>query len=264
MDQLQLDEELGKGNYGTVKKVLHKPTKVAMAMKVCTTPLTPRSLLTYLSQEIRLELDDAKLNGIIMELDILHRAVAPEIVEFYGAFFIESFVPFRARVRAYAHQSHLQVRVLLHGVHGCGLFGQAPRRGRPRGCSWAHHGEHGARPQISQGRPPDYPSRYVCSGARCPLVLLISVADVKPTNVLVNRKGHVKLCDFGVSGQLEKSLAKTNIGCQSYMAVSVLGVYLRAMTYNRVTISPNVFGASRKTTSALIRYRRTSGRLVFR
>ena len=34
MDQLQLDEELGKGNYGTVKKVLHKPTNVAMAMKV--------------------------------------------------------------------------------------------------------------------------------------------------------------------------------------------------------------------------------------
>ena len=35
-------------------------------------------------QEIRLELDDAKLSGILMELDILHRAVAPEIVEFYG------------------------------------------------------------------------------------------------------------------------------------------------------------------------------------
>ena len=75
MEQLQLDEELGKGNYGTVKKVLHRPTNVAMAMK-----------------EIRLELDEAKLNGIIMELDILHRAVHPEIVEFYGAFFIESCV----------------------------------------------------------------------------------------------------------------------------------------------------------------------------
>lgn len=36
----------------------------------------------------------------------------------------------------------------------------------------------------------------------------------------MNRRGQVKLCDFGVSGQLEKSLAKTNIGCQSYMAVS--------------------------------------------
>ena len=34
MGQFRLDEELGKGNYGTVKKVLHKPTNVAMAMKV--------------------------------------------------------------------------------------------------------------------------------------------------------------------------------------------------------------------------------------
>lgn len=43
-------------------------------------------------QEIRLELDDSKLKGIITELDILHRATGPEIVEFYGAFFIESCV----------------------------------------------------------------------------------------------------------------------------------------------------------------------------
>ena len=34
MGQFELNEELGIGNYGTVKKVLHKPTKVAMAMKV--------------------------------------------------------------------------------------------------------------------------------------------------------------------------------------------------------------------------------------
>ena len=43
-------------------------------------------------QEIRLELDNTKLNAIIMELDILHRAVHDSIVEFYGAFFIESCV----------------------------------------------------------------------------------------------------------------------------------------------------------------------------
>lgn len=42
--------------------------------------------------------------------------------------------------------------------------------------------------------------------------------DVKPTNILVNSNGKVKLCDFGVSGNLVASLAKTNIGCQSYMA----------------------------------------------
>jgi mitogen-activated protein kinase kinase len=34
MDQLQLGEELGNGAYGTVKRVLHRPTNVAMAMKV--------------------------------------------------------------------------------------------------------------------------------------------------------------------------------------------------------------------------------------
>ncbi|KAJ5676723.1 MAP kinase kinase PBS2 [Penicillium maclennaniae] len=42
--------------------------------------------------------------------------------------------------------------------------------------------------------------------------------DVKPTNILVNTKGQVKICDFGVSGNLVASIAKTNIGCQSYMA----------------------------------------------
>lgn len=75
MEDLELSDELGKGNYGTVRKVRHTRTKVDMAMK-----------------EIRLELDESKLNAIIMELDILHRAVAPQIVEFYGAFFIESCV----------------------------------------------------------------------------------------------------------------------------------------------------------------------------
>jgi hypothetical protein len=34
MNQFELEDELGKGNYGTVRKVIHKPTKVAMAMKV--------------------------------------------------------------------------------------------------------------------------------------------------------------------------------------------------------------------------------------
>ncbi|KAI5297970.1 hypothetical protein KEM55_003998 [Ascosphaera atra] len=42
--------------------------------------------------------------------------------------------------------------------------------------------------------------------------------DVKPTNILVNTRGQIKICDFGVSGNLVASIAKTNIGCQSYMA----------------------------------------------
>jgi len=165
MSEFTLDEELGRGNYGTVRKVWHKPTKVAMAMK-----------------EIRLELDDSKLAGIIMELDILHRACAPEIVDFYGAFFIETCV--------YYCMEYMDAGS-LDSLVGYGMREDVLARitgAMVRGLRFLKD------------------------------ELQIIHRDVKPTNVLISKKGVVKLCDFGVSGQLERSLAKTNIGCQSYMA----------------------------------------------
>jgi len=42
--------------------------------------------------------------------------------------------------------------------------------------------------------------------------------DVKPSNILVNSAGEVKICDFGVSGSLEESLLMTFVGTRSYMA----------------------------------------------
>ncbi|CAB3410296.1 unnamed protein product [Caenorhabditis bovis] len=43
--------------------------------------------------------------------------------------------------------------------------------------------------------------------------------DVKPSNILVNKNGDVKLCDFGICGQLEDSVVKTHdAGCQPYLA----------------------------------------------
>jgi len=43
--------------------------------------------------------------------------------------------------------------------------------------------------------------------------------DVKPSNILISSSGKVKMCDFGISGYLVDSVAKTiDAGCKPYMA----------------------------------------------
>ncbi|EPY52641.1 STE/STE7 protein kinase Pek1 [Schizosaccharomyces cryophilus OY26] len=42
--------------------------------------------------------------------------------------------------------------------------------------------------------------------------------DIKPSNILLTMNGQVKLCDFGVSGELVNSLAGTFTGTSYYMA----------------------------------------------
>ena len=173
-----------------------------------------------------------------MELDVLHRAVAPEIVEFYGAFFIESCVYYCMEYMDAGSLDKLQSagvpEDVLARIAACMVRGLKFLKDD---LNIIHRGI------FFLSLPPLF--------AHFPL-------DVKPTNVLLNKKGEVKLCDFGISGELDKSLAKTNIGCQSYMAVSTIPSPL-LIPHLIFSTSPNVSKVNHKITSAHTLFPRTYG-----
>ncbi|KAA8651473.1 hypothetical protein EYZ11_006346 [Aspergillus tanneri] len=198
LDEVDRLDELGKGNYGTVYKVRHSRPhmrKPGMGLRgIVSRPLGPEdtsdsqipkdnlSGVIMAMKEIRLELDEGKFAQIIMELEILHRCVSPFIIDFYGAFFQEG-----------------AVYICVEYMDG------------------------GSIDKLYKSGVPESILRKVTLSTVMGLKSLkddhnIIHRDVKPTNILVNTRGQIKICDFGVSGNLVASIAKTNIGCQSYMA----------------------------------------------
>ncbi|XP_026287023.1 dual specificity mitogen-activated protein kinase kinase dSOR1 isoform X1 [Frankliniella occidentalis] len=133
---------------------------------------------------IHLEVKPAIKKQIIRELKVLHQCNFPHIVGFYGAFYSDG-----------------EISICMEYMDGGSLDLILKKAGRI--------------PEPILGTI----TLAVLKG----LSYLrdkhaIMHRDVKPSNILVNSAGEIKICDFGVSGQLIDSMANSFVGTRSYMA----------------------------------------------
>uniref|UniRef100_A0ABI0NRQ5 Dual specificity mitogen-activated protein kinase kinase 1 n=2 Tax=Bos TaxID=9903 RepID=A0ABI0NRQ5_BOVIN len=133
---------------------------------------------------IHLEIKPAIRNQIIRELQVLHECNSPYIVGFYGAFYSDG-----------------EISICMEHMDG-GSWDQVLKKA---------------------GRIPEQILGKVSIAVIKGLTYLrekhkIMHRDVKPSNILVNSRGEIKLCDFGVSGQLIDSMANSFVGTRSYMS----------------------------------------------
>lgn len=148
--------------------------------KVCHKP----SGLVMARKLIHLEIKPAIRNQIIRELQVLHECNSPYIVGFYGAFYSDG-----------------EISICMEHMDG-GSLDQVLKEAR---------------------RIPEEILGKVSIAVLRGLAYLrekhqIMHRDVKPSNILVNSRGEIKLCDFGVSGQLIDSMANSFVGTRSYMS----------------------------------------------
>lgn len=167
-DVLILDE-LGEGQYGSVKKVRLKSRGVELAVKVMRDNIKP---------------DERK--NLVREINTIRRAQAcPTIVDYYGLNFCEGDV--------WIYMELMEISLeKLYVVIGADTF------------------------------PEDILAQYTVSifnGLRyLKNELDVMHRDIKPSNTLKGFDGQFKICDFGISNNLEKSLLHTVIGCSPYLS----------------------------------------------
>ncbi|KAJ5780926.1 hypothetical protein N7457_006086 [Penicillium paradoxum] len=180
-------KELGAGNGGTVSKVMHASTKVVMARKVCVFSLFLLTSADFLfpPQIIRVEAKENVRKQILRELRVGHDCNCPNIVTFYGAF-----------------QNEARDIVLCMEYMDLGSLDRVSKDFGP------------VRVDVL-GK--------ITESVLAGLVYLYEVhrimhRDIKPSNILVNSRGNIKLCDFGVATETVNSIADTFVGTSTYMA----------------------------------------------
>ena len=179
---------LGEGAGGAVHEVRDKRTGKLMARKTITTR-------------------EAPMKQLVRELGIITTIKHPNIIRFYGA---------------YMSPSSSEVKVVMEICHGKSLEAVGKRikeRGARVGEKVAGRLAEGVRTTAASMSSVILTLSQILQGLAYLYSKKLIHRDIKPSNILLSREGVVKLCDFGVSGELIASVAGTFTGTSLYMAV---------------------------------------------
>lgn len=221
--------ELGNGTSGHVVKMKHKPTDTIIAVKVCSTTAVSNTPLklnwceinfvtefvwTLLSlQQMRRTGNSEENKRIIMDIDVVLKSHdCPYIVHCLGCFITEADVWICMELMATCFdklmkRSKQPVPEPILGKVTVAVSGKKNEKKRQQLLDL----------------------RFVWTLLQTVKALSylkdnhgVIHRDVKPSNILIDERGNIKLCDFGISGRLVDSKAKTrSAGCAAYMAVRI-------------------------------------------
>uniref|UniRef100_A0A8C9D278 mitogen-activated protein kinase kinase n=1 Tax=Panthera leo TaxID=9689 RepID=A0A8C9D278_PANLE len=194
-------DTLGHGNGGTVYKAYHVPSGKILAVKV-------------ILLDITLELQ----KQIMSELEILYKVIFPWSFFSYKAAYDIDLQGFGCFVVFFFLTIFVLFLLQCDSSYIIGFYGAFFVENRISICTEFMDG---GSLDVYRKIPEHVLGRIaiaVVKGLTYLWSLKILHRDVKPSNMLVNTRGQVKLCDFGVSTQLVNSIAKTYVGTNAYMA----------------------------------------------
>lgn len=223
-------KKLGEGQSGLVSKVLHVPTNMIMAKK-----------------QINFEKSFKVQNQVLRELKILNEVQSPFIIEFHGAIFLDNS---KSSTSSISTASVSKENITTSAS-------QNTTNDNKNNNNDNHNDKYIATGETKVIHTEDGPVfnfngvsiflEYMDCGSldsilnklgRIKEVYLSKISynvleglnylyskhkiihrDIKPSNVLLNSKGEIKICDFGVSRELNNnSIADTFVGTSTYMS----------------------------------------------